>query len=114
MNSYELTQAGYKQCVDNMAPEYVKETRYFYQKKIYRITDGILLYFINVYEYDWRHFNHRNKDFAYEAKLHLYVDDKADCLHVHFNCDEFEVRELEEYVSDLYLQIGCVPDKLND
>lgn len=113
MNSYELTKAGYKQCVDHMAPEYVKETRYFYQKKIYD-SNNKLLYFINVYQYDWRHFNLK-KDFAYEAKLWLYVDDKADCLHIQFNCDDYTVDELEHYVlTGLYRRLYCVPDKHND
>ena len=108
MNSQELLKAGYHKCRDY----WEKTPLYFYQKKIYG-DNRALLYFINVYEYDLTDLPIK-KDISYEVKLYLYVDDKADCLHIQFNCDKFEVRELEEYVSDLYLQIGCVPDKHND
>ena len=111
MNSQELLAAGYHKCRDY----WEKTPLYFYQKKIYSLSENnTLLYFINVYEYDLTDLPIK-KDISYEVKLYLYVDDKADCLHIQFNCDDYTVEELEHYVlTGLYRRLYCVPDKHND
>jgi hypothetical protein len=108
MNAQELMKAGYSRCQD-----YDNEDWHVYQKKIYD-SNNTLLYFINVYQYDWRKFR-KDKDYSYVAKLWLYVDDKADCLNIEFGCDDYTVEELEHYVlTGLYRRLYCVPDKHND
>ena len=115
MNAQELLDAGYVKFQDYFAPEHMRP-QYAYQKKI-RSDEGKLLYFINVYEYDWREFNKHPhlSDYIYRVKLSLYVDEKADCINIEFNCTNYDVDELEHYVlTGLYRRLYCVPDKLND
>lgn len=114
MNAGDLLQDGYKKFEDSFAPDYCKP-QYAYQRKIYR--DEKLIYFINVYEYDWSKFNLRdNMDrFTYECKIHLYKPgDDMDCLRIQFDCTKSTVSMLEDFVYNIYTKLECVPDKHND
>lgn len=116
MNDNELLAAGYKLFEDCNAPDYCKP-QYAYQKKIY--DDNILLYFINVYKYDWSMFNLRDDydRITYDCKLCVYHDHLEDdgCLRIEFSCTNMTIDELENFVyNKIYNAMECIPDQLND
>ena len=110
MDANDLTKAGYQQFVDSF-----RSADRAFQKRIRHLEDGKTLYFINVYEYDYRKFNIKTDNpISYEVETCLYFDSTLDQIRVQFNCGDLTVTETEEYVEHMYNTLGCVPDKHND
>ncbi len=109
MTQQDLLDAGYRKCHITPKSELYKLADELYQKRIEE--NGVTLYFVNVYWYDWTEYSHQ-KPPSWAVETAMYPDENR-VFGAEYHSDSRPIQEIESDIRGLYDYLKCIPDPHN-